>query len=107
LTLGLALLLIVTLPTQRFVKPDRMRDFSWIRGLPVEEQNKILSGPAMQPPLGITATPENPPNYNELVVATVVIVAVVTGTLLGLRLYSRLKYHRSVHVEDCKPEPGG
>jgi hypothetical protein len=81
-----------------------MKDLSWIRELPLEEQNKILNGPAMQPPLGVTATPDNPPNYNELVVATVVIVAVFTGGLLGLRLYSRLKYHRSVHVEDCKQE---
>jgi hypothetical protein len=61
----------------------------------------------MAPPLGVTATPDNPPNYNELVIATVVIVAVITGMLLSLRLYSRLRYHRSVHVEDCKPSLSG
>jgi hypothetical protein len=70
--------------------------------LPPEEQDKIINGPALAPPDGVTPNFQDPPNLNIIAhIATPLLVAVV-AILVVLRFCSRVVIQRSVHLEDGK-----
>lgn len=55
--------------------------------LPKEQQEAILSGPAMAPPPGVTPNFEDPPNRNALAHAVMATCIVVSTFCLLVRVY--------------------
>ena len=71
--------------------------------LPSEEQDKIINGPALAPPDGVTPNYQDPPNLNIVAQFVTPILLSTVAILVLLRLCSRVVIQRSIHVEDGKP----
>ncbi|KAI8953115.1 hypothetical protein F4801DRAFT_598480 [Xylaria longipes] len=59
--------------------------------LPKEQQEALLAGPALAPPLGIVANLDNPPNRNDIAHATFVICLFFATFSFIVRIYARLR----------------
>lgn len=70
--------------------------------LPAAQQEEILNGPALQPPLGILPNFEDPPNGNAITHFTIAICLVLTTAGFLLRTYSRIFRTGKFEIEDCK-----
>jgi hypothetical protein len=77
-----------------------MKDLSFINALPLAQQQALLNGPALKPPPGIKSNFTDPPNLNEVGYGVIVSSAIICGSLVILRLYSRCFYHKKIDVED-------
>lgn len=69
--------------------------------LPVETQEEILNGPALEAPDGIRPNFDNHPNHNTLALTVIVINAVLVSVSGLLRLYSKLFITKNLFIEDC------
>ncbi|KAF2826717.1 hypothetical protein CC86DRAFT_237099, partial [Ophiobolus disseminans] len=68
--------------------------------LPLDEQLKLLNGPALKAPPGTTSNLVNPPNLNGVACSVMLSSAIICTLLVSLRLYSRIFYHKKFHLED-------
>lgn len=69
--------------------------------LPLDQQEKILDGPSLEPPPGVIPNFDNPPSNNPLAhgVLTLCLVLAVFAALI--RGYAKLFCARKVRIEDC------
>ncbi|KAI6084203.1 hypothetical protein F4821DRAFT_271255 [Hypoxylon rubiginosum] len=77
-------------------------DLSRLSLLPAAQQEEILNGPALQPPLGILPNFEDPPNGNAITHFTIAICLVLTTAGFLLRTYSRIFRTGKFEIEDCR-----
>lgn len=70
--------------------------------LPPAEQERILNGPALQPPAGIVPNFENPPSGNTLCRAVLTICLIISSLAVVNRAYSRIFCLKRVEIEDCE-----
>jgi hypothetical protein len=77
-------------------------NLSQIHFLPLEEQMRIMNGPALPPPQGIVPNLDNPPNQNALGVVALTILFVFPVVSALLRAYSRVVLIKIVRWEDCE-----
>ncbi|KPM43161.1 hypothetical protein AK830_g3392 [Neonectria ditissima] len=61
---------------------------------------ELLDTPAMEPPKGVTADFDNPPNQNGLAIAIITLTMVIATICLVLRLYARVYLLRKVQIEE-------
>lgn len=66
-----------------------------------EEQEKILNGPAMQPPPGVTPNFAHPHNHNKEATAFLIVCSTLVVSAALTRAYSRVFVMRKVYMEDC------
>ncbi len=71
------------------------------QSLPKAQQEKILNGPALQPPPGVTPNLDDPTQYNHGANALLAICLILTVFALSIRAYSRIFHFKSLHVADC------
>ncbi|KAI0966394.1 hypothetical protein F4678DRAFT_449249 [Xylaria arbuscula] len=68
--------------------------------LPPAQQEAILNGPALPPPVGVIPNLENPPNDNLLCIAIITFLLFLATSALALAIYVRLFYAKRVYLED-------
>lgn len=68
---------------------------------PAAVQEKILDGPAMTPPDGVTPNFDHPSNLNTTALAVAVVCISLAVVAALLRFYSRLIVGKQLHLEDC------
>ena len=73
-----------------------------LASLPPVWQKAILEGPALQPPPGVQPDFFNPPNQNSLGYALIIMCAVVSTLMTGIRVYAKLTSLKRLGIEDCK-----
>ncbi|KAI1807881.1 hypothetical protein F4811DRAFT_503530 [Daldinia bambusicola] len=65
-----------------------------------EEQEVILDGPALSPPLGVTPNLENPSNNNSAAFAAMTLTLAAGTIAISFRAYSRIFITRKLFLED-------
>ena len=77
-----------------------MQDLYFINALPLPQQRALLNGPAATPPPNVKPNLTNPPNLNGVGYGVILSSAIICGSLVVLRVYSRLFYHKKIDIED-------
>ncbi|OTA60262.1 hypothetical protein K449DRAFT_435351 [Hypoxylon sp. EC38] len=67
---------------------------------PGKDFGNTLEGPALEPPSGITANFENPPNHNVYAYVAFILCLSFVSVFALLRFYARVFYLRKVHIAD-------
>ena len=70
-----------------------------------EFKAKLLNGPALTPPPGVTSQFVDPPNLHKLAIAILALCACLATLALLLRMGTKLFIIRQVTVEDCISSP--
>ncbi|GAW26174.1 hypothetical protein SAMD00023353_2300900 [Rosellinia necatrix] len=65
-----------------------------------EQQDAVLSGPALDPPPGVDPGRHSPPNHNALVLGVTTTLLVLTTACALVRTYSKLAIDRKVNLGD-------
>jgi hypothetical protein len=73
-----------------------------LASLPAIWQKAILDGPALQPPPGVQPNFIDPENRNNLGYALIIMCAVVSTAMTGIRLYAKLTSLKRLGIEDCE-----
>ena len=60
----------------------------------------LLAAPALEPPAGMTAQFDNPPNRNGLAMFVTTFCAVLSTIFVLIRLVGKMRLDRSIRVED-------
>lgn len=71
------------------------------QSLPEAQQEKILDGPALSAPPGVTPNLDDPTQYNNGAHALLAICLTLTVLALSIRAYSRIFHSKSLQVADC------
>jgi hypothetical protein len=72
-----------------------------LASLPAVWQKAILNGPALRPPPGVQPNFSTPENQNSLGLALIIMCAVVSTVMTGIRLYAKLTSQKRLGIEDC------
>ncbi|KAI1207268.1 uncharacterized protein F4807DRAFT_435074 [Annulohypoxylon truncatum] len=67
---------------------------------PGQDFAAVLSAPALQPPDGVTANFDNPPNHNVYAYVASIISMSFVAVFVFLRVYARVFYLKKVHIAD-------
>lgn len=66
------------------------------------EQEKLLNGPALEPPAGVFPVFNDPPNQSHMARIVFSICIALTSILVILRIYAVWFVTKKVHLADCK-----
>lgn len=69
--------------------------------IPEDFKAKLLNGPALAPPPGVTAQLVDPPNLHHLTIAIFALCICLATVALLLRVGTKLFIIRQLAVEDC------
>lgn len=73
-----------------------------IASLTPDQQQALLSGPALTPPLGVLPQFDNPPNKTALGAGLIIACAAVCVFVVAVRTYAKAVCSRKMEVEDCE-----
>ncbi|KAF2655103.1 hypothetical protein K491DRAFT_599588 [Lophiostoma macrostomum CBS 122681] len=66
------------------------------------DRETLLQQPAMAPPPGIQANFDDPYNLRSSSLARNVSIMIISNLAVWMRLFTKFKIVRKLHVEDCK-----
>lgn len=66
---------------------------------------KLLNGPAMAPPPGITPNFVNPPNLEKEFYIDLILCLTISVLAVCMRMWTKARVMRKVQIEDCKSMP--
>lgn len=76
-----------------------------LSSLPPDQQQVLLDGPALKPPVGVQSNFENPPNSNAIPEAVIPICLVLVSVAVLLRYYARAFVAKEIKVDDGMLHP--
>ncbi|KAI0150509.1 hypothetical protein GGR57DRAFT_184992 [Xylariaceae sp. FL1272] len=71
-----------------------------LSSLTPDQQEALLNGPALTPPVGITPNFDHPPNQNWIGIFAVVVCLLATVVAASLRAYAKILFMKKVRIED-------
>ncbi len=70
--------------------------------LSLDEQDSILSGPALPAPGSEVSNLKNPPNKETLGLVVIAVCLILSTVVLYIRVHTKVFYERKFRIEDCK-----